>query len=198
VSVVPPASSGRPHSTAKPQPGEDSDNDSDDEEGGHHHPYPVTTTTIIIVVPTFTHRCHGPTTIIGGTETVTVTEIEPTTVTFTKGPYTRTKTHLECHTTTTEYYDVGECGCGGWPYATGEGYTPISHPTPAVTSYPSDHAPKPSGAPVVKPSAIGPPAYPPKNTTTPKNSPVFTSGAASHSSAGVVALIAGVVAYMVL
>lgn len=191
----------------------------------HEHPYPVVTETIIIIVETFTRHCPHPTTISEGTVTVTVTA--PTTITFSEGPYTRTKYHLSCYTTTTEYFYEEECGCGGWPYATGEGYIPItypagSYPTPTFTApgygYPGGKGPEGTSYPkppvVVVPgkagteagvpagsysTAAGIPAGSPagKPASTSTGLPVFKSGA-SQLQVGALAIIAGVVAIMVL
>jgi hypothetical protein len=191
---------------------------SEKEHGHHHHhhhhthPYPVITETIIIIVETFTRHCPHPTTISEGTVTVTVTV--PTTLTFTEGPYTRTKYHLSCYTTTTEYFYEEDCGCGGWPYATGEGYIPItypagSYPTPGYTP-PGGKAPEGTSYPkppvvVVAPgkpsteTAAGIPAVVPagKPASTSTGLPIFSSGA-SQLQVGALAVIAGVVGIMVL
>lgn len=175
------------------------------------YPYPVVTETIIIVVEEFTVPCHGPTTIIEESETIIVTILEETIVTFSKGPYTRTKTHLECGPTTTEYFSEVPCPTG-WPYVAGEGYTPIpvsytpcEYPVVAPeTAYPVvvvasaapapvyAPAPAPAYAPAPAPAVVAAvPAYPSAAPSSPVA--VFNSGA-SHTQAGVVALIAGVVA----
>jgi len=167
----------------KPVPSKDTEPiSSKKDRKGHRHP--VVTKTIVIVVSTYTRKCDKPTTLVEGTVTVTVTE--PTTVTFSKGPYTRTKYELSCYTTTTDYYYEEDCGCGGWPYETDKGYKPV--PEPSVKPVPV----KPSGSVVPKPSVPVSAKNLPVPTTSPK-APVFISGA-SHNHAGLIALVAGVVA----
>jgi len=173
--------------------------------GGHGHwgkPI-VITETVIIVVPTYTRACHGPTTVTEGTTTITVTEA--TTITFLNGPYTRTKYDLTCYTTTTEFFYETECA--GWPYATGEGYPPMTvYPTVYITDYTTEYVgAAPTGvaavpappAPAVYPVGSAYPVPAASGSVPPKNLPVFTSGA-SQAQAGVLALIAGVVAVLVL
>jgi len=175
-------------------------------------PYPVETTTTIIVVPTFTVECHGPTTIIEETETIIITVLEEVIVTFSKGPYTRTKTHLECGTTTTDYFKEVPCPTG-WPYETGYDYvpipcsyvpvyyatpvayvTPVVYATPSATPYVAAVA-APAPAPYVAPAYVAPaPAYPVNSTTTYKSPVAVYLSGASRTQAGVVALIAGAVA----
>jgi hypothetical protein len=166
----------------------------------HHHTPPVITKTIIIIVETFTRFCPGPTTISEGTVTVTVTE--PTIITFSSGgPFTRTKTILECFTTTTEFFFEEECGCKGWPFATGHDFTPLvipeteTAPTPTGPVIAAGGAPAPTGtsfpkAPVVTaPNAAGSPAG--------TGAVVFT-GIGSKMTTGFFGVVAGVVAIMVL
>lgn len=77
--------------------------------------HPVYSKTVVVLVPTYTRHIPGPTKIKDGTETLTFPS--PTVFTFTKGPYTRTKQVLSCHTTTTEYdVEEGCAECSGWPY----------------------------------------------------------------------------------
>jgi hypothetical protein len=190
------------------------------------YPYPVVTETIIIVVEEFTVPCHGPTTIIEESETIIVTVLEETIITFSHGPYTRTKTHLECGPTTTEYYSEAPCPTG-WPYVAGQGYTPLpvsytpcEYPIVAVeTAYPvvaASGAPAPvyAPAPAYAPAPVAPapaapgyapapapvvaavPAYPSAAPSSPIA--VFNTSGASRTQAGVVALIAGVVAAMMV
>jgi hypothetical protein len=150
----------------------------------HHHPFPVITKTIIIIVETFTRFCPGPTIISEGTCTVTVTE--PTTVTFsTGGPFTLTKTVLECFTTTTEFFFEEDCGCKGWPYATGEKFVPLVVPSTAI----------PTGTSYPKPPVVTPPK--PAGAAA-KTSPVVFTGIGSKTTSGFFAVVAGVVAIMVL
>ena len=79
--------------------------------------HPVYSKTVVVLVPTYTRHILGPTKIKDGTDTLTFAA--PTVFTFTKGPYTRTKQVLSCHTTTTEYdIEEGCADCNGWPYAT--------------------------------------------------------------------------------
>lgn len=160
----------------------------------HHHRPPVITKTIIIICETFTRFCPGPTTISEGTVTIIVTE--PTTITFKHGgPFTRTKTILECFTTTTEFFHEDECGCKGWPFATGHDFTPLVIPE-------TEHAHKPTG-PVIagKPAPTGtshpkaPVVTPPKPAGT--GAVVFT-GIGSKMTTGFFGVVAGVVAIMVL
>lgn len=190
------------------------------------YPYVVISETIIIVVEEFTVPCHGPTTIIEEDETIIVTIEEVTTVTFNKGPYTRTKTHLECGPTTTEYFSEAPCP-SGWPYVAGQGYTPLPvsytpcpvYPVPAPVSVypvaaatpvyaapapgyaapapaPAYGAPAPAPAPAVAAVAVAPSAAPSSGPVSPA---LFNpSSGASHTQAGVVALIAGVVAAMMV
>jgi len=124
--------------------------------------------------------CPTPTIIIEESETIYVTEA-PTCVTFSKGPYTKTIIELSCFTTTTTYFIEEECGCTGWPYATGQGYPPLVVPAA-------------SHAPVVFEGAV-------TTITTSKpgstKGPILFSSDASQLQAGfisvVVALIAGLV-----
>jgi hypothetical protein len=158
-----------------------------------HRPYPVHTKTVIVVVPTFTKKCHGPTTIIKFDQTIIVDIDITTIVTFSKGPYTRTKTELECATTTTEYFDIDECPTG-WPYAIDQEYVPI----PVTYTPCSECTPVAAAAvPVVLSPATAIAGVPAVSAPGVKAPVVFTSGA-SHAQAGVVALIAGVVAAMMV
>jgi hypothetical protein len=168
-----------------------------------HHPYPVKTKTVIVVVPTFTKKCHGPTIIVEFEQTIHVTIEGDTYVTFSKGPYTRTKTELECATTTTEYFEIDECPTD-WPYAIGQGYVPIPcsytpyTPCSECTAAPVPvySAPAVAGPVVIAgPAASGAVSAPGAKVSSPVA--IFTSGA-SHAQAGVVALIAGVVAALMV
>lgn len=153
----------------------------------HHHRPPVITKTVIIIVETFTRFCPGPTTISEGTVTITVTK--PTTITFSHGPFTRTKTILECYTTTTEYYFEDECGCRGWPYATGHDFPPLVIPEE------TEYVHKPTGASYPKAPIVTPPKAAGTPTGTAKA--VFT-GIGSKMATGFFGVVAGVVAIMVL
>lgn len=150
----------------------------------HHHSFPVITKTIVVIVETFTRVCPGPTTVSEGTVTITVTE--PTTVTFSEGgPFTLTKTILECFTTTTEFLFEEDCGCKGWPYATGKDFPPLVIPTNAV----------PTGTSYPKPPVVTPPK--PAGAPAGTGAVVFT-GIGSKTTSGFFAVVAGVVAIMVL
>lgn len=138
VSSLIPASSHFHHHSHPPPPASITTTTTTTTKHHHHHPhpFPIITKTVIVIVEEFTRFCTGPTTISEGTVTVTVTE--PCTVTFsTGGPFTLTKTILECFTTTTEYFFEEDCGCKGWPYASGHGFTPLVIPE---TAYPTNEA----------------------------------------------------------
>jgi hypothetical protein len=168
-----------PHSTGKP----------------NGHPYPVVTKTVIVVTDYFTQYCPGPTTLIECGETHIATC--PTTITFKgPGPYTRTKCELSCYTTATEYYYPYDDSCHGWPYATGQGYTPISCPTEAPEAKSGHHHghPKSSQGPPPPPQGQPPQGQPPApQSTSPVKAPTVFNSGASRTQTGIL-LIAGLFA----